>query len=441
VWAQPRSDSESVAALLVLRAGSRDETAGDNGVSHFVEHMVFTGTERWSEAEIKEVIAKRGGKWNGWTGTETTTYFAHVAAQDLDVALDWLSQIVFHPTFPADKVDKEREVIFQERWGRYGWLVNTLDKLGFGYELGRQVNLALFPGSSLGLRIVGEDASLESLDHDGLLAYYRARYTPSNATLIVVGNVTPDQVLARTNEILGSLESTAAPGPLEVPAMPTGGPHRVVVRGPWITDQMTLMIGARTEGRAHSDRWALSVLAETLSKELIEEIRYEQGLVYGVSAYNVFYADSGYFAVSTEAQRRRTEAIRHTVEERLEQVRSGDVDLQAVADAKAALAGRWALAMEDNVERAEWLAQWAFVLAPDEPVPDYQSAIDAVSPDDLPRVVQSYFIPERSFVGRHDPILTVASGARLGAGILVLALAVWGIVRLRRRRRLKATDC
>ncbi|MBU1750046.1 MAG: insulinase family protein, partial [Chloroflexi bacterium] len=187
VWCQYRPASTSVAALLVIPVGSRHETPADNGISHFVEHLLFTGTERWTEEEIKEVIARRGGRWNGLTGPERTTYLAQLAAADLDVALDWLAQVVFCPTFPPDKVDKEREVIFQERWGHYGWLINTLDALGFGYEVDREVRRALFPDSTLGLRIVGEDASLESLDRAALLAYYQAYYTPDHAVLIVVG--------------------------------------------------------------------------------------------------------------------------------------------------------------------------------------------------------------------------------------------------------------
>jgi predicted Zn-dependent peptidase len=435
LWIQPRPSSESVAALLVLRAGSRYETEGNNGVSHYVEHMVFTGTRRWNEAEIKNVITRRGGHWNGWTGTETTTYYANVAAEDLDVALDWLSEVVFHPTFPLDKVDKEREVIFQERWGRYGWLINTLDDLGFGYELDRDIHRALFPGSSLGLRIVGEDASLDSLDREGLLDYYRSHYAPANAVLIVVGNVTPERVMELAQKAMGELEPGAATPPAPPPILPQSGPQQVAVRGPWFTDQVTLMLGARTAGRAHPDRWPLAVLAEVLDKELTEEIRYRRGLVYSLSAHNSFYDDTGYFAVSTQSRRGSVDAIRREVESSLDRVRRGEIDPQAVAEAKTALKGRRALAMEDNVGRAAWLAQWVFVLADDEPVPDYQAAIDAVAPQDLARVVNAYFTPQRSFAGVHDPVLTVASGARLAGALLGLGLGAWGLYRLRRSRK------
>jgi len=435
VWCQPRPDSESVAALLVLRAGSRYEDLSNNGVSHYVEHMLFTGTERWTEEEIKEIIRRRGGNWNGWTEEERTTYFAHVSAQDFDIALDWLAEVVFHPTFPADKVDKEREVIFQERWGRYGWLVNTLDALGFGYELDRDVRRALFPDSTLGLRVVGEDASLESLDRAGLLDYYQHHYTPENAVLIVVGNVTPEQVFERAEVYLGDLEGNGRPSPPETPPVPAEGPHEVVVRGPLLTDQVQLMVGARTVGRSHPDCWALEVLAEVLGEDLREEIRYQRGLVYGLGAYNIFFDDTGYFVIYTTSERGNREAILSAVEEHLEGVRRGEVDAERVAEAQAALKGRWALAMEDNVERTVWLAEWSSVLSADEPVPDYQAAIDAVTPEDLSRVVETYFTPQRRYLGLHQPVATVASGARAVGVVVGLGLSAWVARRLWRRAR------
>jgi predicted Zn-dependent peptidase len=433
VWSQPRPDSESVAALLVIRAGSRYEDVTNNGISHYVEHMVFTGTERWSEEEIKDVIRNRGGRWNGRTGLEQTTYYAQVAAGDFDVAMDWLAQVVFRATFPEEKVDKEREVIFQERWGRYGWLVNTLDSLGFGYDLARDIRRALYPGSSLGMSVIGEDASLEKLDRDALLAYYWRHYVPANAVLIVAGNVTPEQVVAGAEEYFGSLAGGSRPPAPEAPVLPDKGPHQVVVRGPMPTDRIEMQIGARTVGLDHPDRWPLSILAEVLGEELMEEIRYRRGLVYGVGAYNVRLDDTGYFAISASSERGNKETILQIIDERLEKVRTGEVDAEAVAEAKATLNGRWALAMEDNLARAEWLADWTLVLTADQPVPNYQASINAVRPEDLSRVVNTYFTPERSFLGLHTPVVTVASGVRAAGALVGLALAAWGAHRWRRR--------
>lgn len=435
VWCQPRSDSESVAAMLVIGAGARYETLSDSGVSHFVEHMLFTGTERWTEEEIKEVITRRGGRWNGWTGFEQTTYFVHLAAADLDVGLDWLAELVFHAIFPEDKVDKEREVIFQERWGHYGWLINTLDALGFGYELDRDVQRALFPGSSFGYRIVGEDSSLERLDRAALWAYYRRYYIPGNAALIAVGNASPERVLDLATEHLSGLESGETPARPAPPPMPENGPHQVTVRGPMATARVQLMTGARTVGWSHPDQWALSVLAEVLTKDLTEELRYQRGLVYGLGVHNVYFDDAGYFVIGTTSGRADKDEISRAIEERLEQIRQGQVSAGAVAEAKAALQGRWALSMEDNVSRAQWLADWTFSLDGDEPVPDYPAAIEAVVPEDLPRVLAAYFTPARRYVGLHQPVVTVAGGARAIAAVVALGVGVWGGLRLLRRSR------
>jgi predicted Zn-dependent peptidase len=191
-----------------------------------------------------------------------------------------------------------------------------------------------------------------------------------------------------------------------------------------------LRVGARTLGRTHPDRWALEVLAEILGEDLREEIRYQRGLVYGLGAYNLFFDDTGYFIIYTTSERGNREAILSTVEEHLEKVRRGEVDAERVAEAQAVLKGRWALAMEGNLERAEWLAQWSAVLSADEPVPDYQAAIDTVAPEDLSRAVETYFTPQRRYLGLHQPVATVASGARAVGVVVGLGLSAWVARRL-----------
>jgi predicted Zn-dependent peptidase len=437
VWVQPREDSQSVAAMLVFRVGSRYEDRSQSGISHFVEHMLFTGTERWSEDEIKTAITRRGGHWNGWTGYERTTYFAQVSAQDTELALDWLSEIAFRSTFPDDKVDKERGVIFQEKSGRYGWLINTLDSWGLGYELDRDLRRALYPGSSLGQRIIGEDDSLDGMDRAALLAYYQRYYTPANATLVLVGRVTPGEIrdlVARTFGSIPTGERSRNPAP--VPSTPTG-PLQVAVRGPMLTEQTTLELGARTVGRNNPDRWSLEVLGEMLGQELTQEIRYKRGLVYGLWAYNNSFDDTGYFEIGTTSAGDKRQEIQQVIQERLATLRAGTIDPQRVDEARAALVGRWALAMEDNVARASYLAEWTSLLDSGVPLPDYPALINAVTSDDLVRVGQRYFTPEASYVALHQPIITVATGGVWGGALVGAGALWWGWRRWRRRRRMR----
>ena len=145
--------------------------------------------------------------------------------------------------------------------------------------------------------------------------------------------------------------------------------------------------------------------------------------------------DVGYFVVTTNSKRANQEAIQRIVEEHVERIGQGQVDADAVAEAQSALKGRWALAMEDNAKRAQWLAGWSSVLSGDEPVPDYPASIGAVVPEDLPRLVGTYFVPQGRYIGRHLPAATVASGARAVAVGVALAAGLWGARRLRRRAR------
>lgn len=424
-WCHARPDTQSVMALLLLRVGSRFETAANNGVSHFLEHVLFTGTERWSEEEVEAIITRRGGYHNGYTGPERTVFYVHMAAQDLDLALDWLSQVAFHPTMSPEKIEKERAVIFQERFGRYGWLINFLHRVGLGYDLEQGIRRAIFPDSSLHLRTKGEDASLERLDRAALLAHYQRYYAPDNACLIVVGGVRPEKVLEAAHKYFGVLSTRSGYESPAAPALPAHGPHRITVRGPMMTDRVSVVTGARTVGRIHPDRWPLEVLAEFMQQELIEEVRFRRGLVYGLSAGNSFLDDAGYFRIRYASSPDHTEPILELINERLSQVAHLKVEPARVEEARCTLQGQWLLSMEYNENRAAWLAEWGFSLSPDQPLPDYVTEIGRVTPEDLARVVATYFTPERRYLATHQPILTVRRAAHVAGTAVGLGIAAW----------------
>jgi predicted Zn-dependent peptidase len=435
VWIEPRPDSESITALLVVRVGSRYETPANNGISHFVEHMVFDGTEKWpTEEAVADAITHRGGNWNGWTDEETTTYFVQLAQRDFDLALDWLSQIVFHPTFPADKVNKERGIIFEEKFGRYGWLLNTLDALGLGYELDRDIRRALFPGSTLSLRIIGEDASLDKITRPSLLEYYHTHYRPENSALIIVGQVGQTSAREKVDRYFGPLPGGPAQ-PIGAeradPPLPPRGPQHVTVRGPFPTDQSIVDIGMRTVNAAHLDRWPLEVLAEVMEEDLMKEIRYRRGLAYGLSAFNQQFDDVGYFGIVTQVESSKRAEVQRAIKQYYERVRRGAITAEQVSNAQAALIGRWALEMEDGTRRAAWLAEWAFASG-DQPIPDYAAAIQAVTVSDLQRMVETYYTPARRYAGLHHPIMTVPRGGRLMGVAAGLSIVFWLWRRLRR---------
>ena len=266
--------------MPVVRVGSRYETHANNGISHFVEHMVFDGTAKWpTEEAVTDAITHRGGHSNFWAADEITAYFVQLAHSEVELAIEWLSQIVFQPTFPADKIDKERDIIFQEKQGRYGRLITALEALGLGHDLERQIRRAIFPGSALSLRTIGEDASLDRITRDALLDHYHAHYLPANCALIVTGRVAVDHIDALVRRYFGVVATTpSVPATPITPPLPRRGSQRVTVRGPLPTAESELMIGMRTNEWTHPDRWALEVLAKIMEEALLKAIRFQRSL-------------------------------------------------------------------------------------------------------------------------------------------------------------------
>lgn len=208
VWVKPRPGTATVVLLLQVPVGSRNEAENNNGISHFLEHMLFTGTARWSEEEVVEVIRRRGGESNARTAREDTVIWLHLKSDDVDLGLDWLSEVIFRPRLEAEKFDKERQVIIQEKGGEIGALERVgdwIEDMGLGWNVFRAVRHRLYPKSSLLLPIIGVDRSLRRITYEQLLAHYHQHYVPNNMTLIAVGDVDAEQLLERAGERLGSL--------------------------------------------------------------------------------------------------------------------------------------------------------------------------------------------------------------------------------------------
>lgn len=439
LWVKPRPGTGTVILLLQVPVGSRHETEVNNGLSHFLEHMLFTGTARWSESEVVEIIRRRGGESNARTAHEDTVIWLHLKADDLDLGLEWLGEVVFRPALDEEKFDKERQVIIEEKGGEIGQLEavgDLIEDLGLGWNVFRAVKHRLYPKSSLLLPVIGKDRSLRRIDYDDLLNFYRSHYLPNNMTLVVVGDVDAGTVAERAAHHLGGF----APGPLPPrpasPPPPAGG-FNLRLRGPNLNDQGQLLLGAPLPGLGHPDRYALGVLAEVLDTVLTQDIRYQRGLVYGIDVYPSLYTDVGYFVVYTTADSAKFPEILAEVEARLDQALTGGFDEAAVAEARSALRGRMLLGMESNADVGWWLAELALFTPDDQPVPDLFAEVERVTAADVTRVARAYLRPEQRFRTIHRPALTpgtVARPALLGAGLGLAALGAWAFKRRLRKQ-------
>ncbi len=439
VWYQPRLDSTSVTVLLSVDVGSRDETRENNGISHLLEHLLFTGSKRWNEEKLKTFIPGLGGKWNGMTDIERTLYYAQVPPQDFTAALDWLVELVFRPRFDPSVFEKELNVVFQEKSGAQGALITTLDKLGLGYDLDESVRAALFEDPAIHLPVIGQDETLAAITNADVLDHYATYYRPDNMTLIVVGNVQPDLLKTAVLAQLDGLAANSSSLPRRSSLVSANaGPYEIAVRGPTLSDQVRVMMGFLTVGRLHPDYWQLEVLTELLTDRLTDVLRYQQGLVYRLGAYQVAFNDGGYFVIATTAARADAAAAITQIDSALQVLASQGVKPEELEHSKRALIGRLALFLDDNFDRAQWLAEWASVLSADQSVPDFRRDLGAVTADQVMQALQHYSVPKHRYIAQHIPFIAVADlPAQVCAVVLGLALVlIAGWLRQQQRKQL-----
>ena len=440
VWVKARPGTGTVFLLLQVPVGSRHETKDNNGISHFVEHMLFTGTAKWSEQEVVETVRRRGGEANARTGAEDTDYWLHLKADDLDFGLEWLEEVVFRSQLPEAKFEKEQQIILEEKGGALGGLEvvgELIEDLGWGWNVFRAVQHRLFPQSSLLFPIIGYDRSLERLTHAQIVEFYKQHYVPNSMTLIVVGDVVADEVLAGAARHFEAFPAGVVP-PRPVSPPPQTGGFNLRLRGPNINDQGQLLMGAPLPGLNHPDRWALTVLAEILHTRLTEDIRFKRGLVYGVDVYPALYTDVGHFVVYTTADTHKFDEILAEVESQVERAIRGEIDAAAVAEAKTALRGRLLLSMEGNTDLGWWLSELSLFVPGEAPTPDLFAEVEAVMAPDLARVAGQYLTRDKRYQAVHRPGLTperLALPVLVGTSLTLASLGAWLWARRRKQSR------
>lgn len=405
VWHLLRTESPSVAVGVVIRAGTRSEEVSNSGISHFVEHMCFSGSEHLDEGQLVETIASRGGIWQGQTEDERTMYWALIAAEHFEVTSEWISQLVFHPTFPEEKVATVRSTIMQEKGGKEPWIEHVLDRLGYDNDLDKKMREALFPDSPLGRLAIGKDKSLSAIDREAVVTYHAAHYVPGNAVLVVVGNVDRARVDAVCAKYFADLPQGTPPPAYVEPALPAKAARPYNGRTAGTRGQATLQVGVRTVGERHPDHWPLRVLAKLLDQSLFKEMQLNKGLSYERHVMQASLSDTGYFLASVAAKSTDLKRVDGIVQSQIDRIRQGDIDPEKVEQAKSALKGIWALSQEGNLSRIFYLESKVFTCSDAEALPDVPVMLDAVTPADLKRVVETYFTPQRTHKATLRPAL------------------------------------
>jgi predicted Zn-dependent peptidase len=392
----PMPHTRSVTVSVYVGAGSRYETAQEAGISHFVEHLCFKGTAKRPNAQlISEAIDGVGGILNAATDREYTVYYAKVARPHLELALDVLSDLVQSPLFDAKEIEKERKVVLEE-------LASVADSPGQQADL--LLDELLWPGQPLGWDVAGTDSSVSGLTREMVLDYVRRQYVPNNMVVAVAGNIEEDEVAAALEQSLGAMTEGAPQAWFPALNGQTEPRCSVLYKR---TEQTHIALGMHALPMHHPDRYAIDLLSvlfgESMSSRLFMELRERQGLCYDVNSYVSHFLDTGSFGVYAAVDPSNAVQAVGALMAELKRLAEG-VPADELHKARELAKGRLLLRMEDTRSVSGWLGGQDILTGQIESPEEVVARLDAVTPDDLARVVGSLLRREElnlAVVGPH----------------------------------------
>ncbi|MEY2450799.1 MAG: hypothetical protein QOD92_373 [Acidimicrobiaceae bacterium] len=387
-------DARSVTTGFWVAVGGRDEPAELAGASHFLEHLVFKGSEQQNAREIAESVDALGGEMNAFTSREHTAYYTRLPADELSFGLDLLTTVLAQPALRPHEIDAERDVILEE----LAMSEDTPDD-----KVHSLLAAALFPDHPLGREVLGDEATVAALTRDEINTFFSTHYRPANVVIAAAGRLEHEDVVAGVEHFLEGVDMGSAPKrtqPVEPPT-PLAVEHRP-------TEQAHVTIGWRAIDQRDPDRFALAVANQAfgggLSSRLFQEIREERGLVYSVYSAASLYTDSGLFMIYAGTAPSKVDEVLGLVDAEIDKLVDSGITERELRVASGYLVGALLLNLEDSGSRMGRLARGELAAGEALTVDEQVEAIRAVTLDDAHRVMQKLLSGPRSLaaVGPFD---------------------------------------
>ncbi len=385
----PQEGSGSTTVLVLFGVGSKYETKEINGISHFLEHMFFKGTKkRPNTLAVSETLDRVGGSYNAFTSKETTGYWAKVAQEYWELALEWVADILLNSKFEEEEIEKEKGVVIEER------NMYLDDPRSYVGELWESL---LYGNQPAGWDTIGTEEAILGFKRQQLIKYLNDHYRSRNALICLAGKLPHEKEIERKiNYYFKKIKKGVGQKKLAVKENQKKPQALISFKE---TDQTHLCLGVRAYDQSHPDRYALLVLAVMLggmmSSRLWISVRERKGLAYYVKTSYEKYTDSGYLVTQAGVANQRVEEAIKTILEEYQKIRDEKISISELKKAKDYLVGMTTLSLETSDSLASWIAFQEIlkneVLTPQE----FFSKIKAVKVSDLARVAYDIFKPEK----------------------------------------------
>lgn len=433
VWIKERRETQAVEVRVVAKVGFRYEEPLDSGLSHLLEHMLFKGTEKQTEADLKWAVERRGGSRNGITSLEATHYYVNIRDVHFPFAVEWLEDIVFHSRLSEEHLAQARKDVYSEQGGKYLRIIERIFMTGLFQPPELRAGEVAFPHAEIAERVI---ANLEHLDTEAARRHFAAHYRPDNMAVIVVGNVDAAAALAEVAKRFGSLPAGAAPKSAYVAYRDPVHADEVRTRFYPPVGQMTeVRYGIWTRGKGDPDRLALRLICRHLDRRLKEEIRYKRALAYSVGCAAFDGLDAGALFGYSEGARGNEDEVKNLIRSAVDEVRHRDLSAGEIRDAREAVIGSQVRYYENNSRLADFYQDLFLAVPFGAPLPDDRSSLESISAAEIRRVAQVRLRPEAMTFVVARPPLTYTGTIILGVAVLLLITALI-VLRIRRRKRL-----
>lgn len=367
----------SAAIGIWVGTGSRKETEGYEGISHFIEHMLFKGTSNRNARQLAESLETVGGQINAFTTKEMTCFYAKVLDEDLSLAIDVLSDMFFNSLFDPQEIEKEKNVVIEE----IKMYQDTPDELI--HDLFSQYS---WNNDPLGKPILGIEETIRGLSRDKIIHYLDNHYTPEQVVIAVAGKINHDEIV-RQLSMFGNFNRKKSD---LVAENPQGSIFRKAVGKD--TEQMHLIIGVPGLGQDDEDIYALhiinSILGGGLSSRLFQEIREQRGLAYSVYSYHSTYVDTGLFAVYAGTSPENTDEVIKCVLNELNILKKDGLTEDELKKTKAQIKGNLYLGLESVSSRMSRLGKTELCFGEYKTPEEAVEKLEKVTAADVKRVME-----------------------------------------------------
>jgi predicted Zn-dependent peptidase len=370
-----------------IDSGSRDESLDQNGISHFVEHMVFKGTTSRSAQQFAREADAIGGNLDAFTGKESICFNIKVLDENIAPALDLLTDLVLHPTFTPDDIAREQGVILEEI---------KMDEDNPDYLVHETFTQNFWKGHSLGRPILGTVKTVASFNQQIVLDYYAGRFTPRNMVFSAAGHLDHDQFVAQVADHFSGLAASTDTPLAHVPA-PATFPHITLKRKKSL-EQVQLCLGVPAPPVDSSDRYAVyllnTMLGGGMSSRLFQTIREDRGLAYSIYSETNPFRDTGCLAIYAGTSAAKIEEVLALTLAELRRLKEEAIPEAEIKRSKDQLKSNIVLGLESSSSRMANLARQEMYFGRFFSVDDIIAEVNAVTPADVQALAQQLFRPE-----------------------------------------------